>query len=150
MLFDEIKSGLKDAMKAKDTARLAVIRDLMTSFTSELTSKGLTPRDVLEDADVVTVIKRKVKQRKESITQFTAAGRDDLVAVEVAELAVLEPMLPETMSIAEIKDIASAKISEMGDVDKAQAGRIIGALMGELKGKADGADVKTAVEELLS
>ncbi|MCD5382496.1 MAG: GatB/YqeY domain-containing protein [Candidatus Pacebacteria bacterium] len=149
-LHTHIKDELKAALKAKDEVRLRTVRSMLTAFTNELVTQGKTPQDMLEDDAILTVIKRLAKQRKESITQFEAAGRDELAAPEKEELSVLESYLPQMMSIEEITPIAEAKKEELNVTDKSKMGVLIGALMKELGGKADGADVKTVVEELLS
>ena len=135
-------------MLAKDTLRLSVVRGLVSAFTNELVAKNRKPTDELSDEDVFAVIRRAVKQRKDSIDQFTKGGRPELAADESAELKVLETYLPQMMSKDEIRKIAEAKKVELGITDKAKLGQFIGAVMKELKGKADGADVKEVVESL--
>ena len=149
-LHEDIKASLKDAMKAKDEVRLRTVRSVITALTNELVATGKTPQDSLEDEAVLSVIKRLAKQRKESITQFEAAGRDELAAPEKEELAVLEEYLPQMMSPEEIEPIAKVKLEELSVTDKSKMGLAIGALMKELAGKADGSDVKAVVEKLLS
>lgn len=148
-LHTDIKGQLKEAMKAKDEVRLRTVRGMLTSFTNELVATGKKPQDELDDASVLNVIKRLTKQRKDSITQFEAAGRQELADAEKAELAVLESYLPQMMSQEEIEPIAKAKLAEMGVTDKSKMGVAIGAVMKELGGKADGGDVKAVVERLL-
>ena len=130
--------------------RLTVLRGLVSAFTNESVAKGKTPQDELTDEDAVAVIKRAVKQRKDSIEQFTKGNRLDLVASEEAELKILETFLPQSMSKEEIKKIALAKKTELGVNDKAGMGKFMGALMKEFKGKADGNDVKEVVESLFN
>lgn len=149
-LHSDIKGELKEAMKAKDEVRLRTVRSMMTAFTNELVATGKKPQDELDDAGVLSVIKRLAKQRKESIVQFEAAGRNELAEPEKLELAVLESYLPQMMSQEEIEPIAKAKLEEMGVTDKSKMGIAIGALMKDLNGKADGGDVKAVVERLLS
>lgn len=148
-LHEDIKSQLKDAMKAKDEVRLRTVRSMLTAFTNELVATGKTPQDMLDNAGVLSVIKRLAKQRKESIVQYEAAGRIDLSEPEKAELAVLEAYLPTLMSEAELRPIVEAKKAELGVTDKSKMGILIGALMKDLQGKADGSDVKKLAEELL-
>ncbi|MBI2475733.1 MAG: GatB/YqeY domain-containing protein [Candidatus Taylorbacteria bacterium] len=151
-----IKSQIKEAMLAKDQVRLMVVRGLVAAFTNELVAKGRKPTEELADDEALAVIRRSVKQRKDSIEQFTAGGRMDLVESEKAELAVLEKYLPKTMSRDEIRKIAEAKKAEFGFADlpapagKAKLGQFVGILMKELKGRADGADVKAVAEAVLS
>jgi uncharacterized protein YqeY len=141
-----IKESIKDAMRAKDEVRLNVLRGLSTAFVNELVAKGKTPQSELPDEDALTVITRAAKQRKEASSQFKAAGRDDLAVTEDAELAIIETYLPTMMSREEVATIVAAKKAELGVTEKADAGKLMSALMKELKGKADGAVVKEVVE----
>lgn len=150
MLHSNIKSQIKEAMLAKEAVRLSVVRGLVAAFTNELVAKGRKPTEELSDEETLAVIRRAVKQRKDSIEQFKAGGRNDLVEAESAELAILEKYLPKMMSREEIKKIAEVKKTELGIVDKSKMGQFMGALMKELKGKADGGDVKEVVEKLFS
>ncbi len=142
-----IKDGIKAAMIAKDTVRLTVLRGLSSAFTNDLVARGKTPQEEIADADALNVIKRAVKQRKDSIEQFTAGGRADLADTEKAELAILETFLPKMMSKDEIRKVAEAKKAEL-NIDKAGMGKFTGLLMKEFKGQADGADVKEVIESL--
>ncbi len=143
-----MRDGIKAAMIAKDSVKLTVLRGLVSAFTNDLVARGKTPQDEITDEDAINVIRKAVKQRKDSIEQFTAGGRLDLVENEAAELKVLETFLPQLMSKEEIKKIAEAKKAELNITDKAGAGKFMGLLMKELKGKADGNDVKEVVESL--
>lgn len=147
-LQKDIHGKIKEAMIAKDTVKLTVLRGLFSAFTNELVAKGKKPQDELTDDEAIAVIKRAVKQRKDSIDQFTKGGRMDLVENENAELKILETFLPKMMSREEIKKIAEAKKAEMGITDKAGMGKFMGTLMKEFKGQADGNDVKEVVESL--
>jgi uncharacterized protein YqeY len=146
---EQIKEDMKGAMKSKDEARLSVTRGLISSFTNELVASGKTPQDPIDDENALIVITRAAKQRKDSIEQFEKGGRPELAESEKAELAVLEEYLPEMMSEEEIKKVVDAKIDALGISDKSDMGKLIGAVMSELKGKADGSDVKKVVEESL-
>lgn len=147
-LHQEIKSSLKEAMKAKEEVKLRVIRHILTAATNELVSAGKTPQDWLDDDQTLAVIKRLAKQRKESITQYEAADRPELAVPEKEELVVLEEYLPQMMSQDDIRPIVEAKKAELGIDDKAKMGMLVGAIMKELAGKADGGDVKAVVESL--
>lgn len=149
-ILTTIKTELKAAMLAKNEVRVMALRDLIAKFTNEQIAHGHKPNDPISNDDALTVIKRAVKQRKDSIEQFEKAGRADLVASEEAELKILEVFLPATMPREEIKTIAQAKMNELGISDKSKAGQLTGILMKDLKGKADGADVKAVVDELLN
>ena len=146
----DMRNGIKEAMLAKDALRLTVLRGLVSGFTNELVAKGQKPQDELADEGVLAVIKRAVKQRKDSIDQYTKGNRMDLVVSEEAELKILETFLPKTMSKEDIKKIAEKKKAELGVTDKAGMGKFMGALMKELKGQADGTDVKEVVERLFN
>lgn len=147
-LHEDIKNTLKDALKAKDAVRLRTVRSILTAFTNELVATGKTPQDMIDDEQGLSVIKRLAKQRKDSIQQYEAASRNDLAEPEKEELAVLEEYLPSMMSEAEIKPVVEAKIAELGITDKSKMGMLVGAVMKELGGKADGADVKKVIESL--
>ena len=149
MLQNDIRESIKDAMKAKDEVRLMVLRGLTAAFTNELVATNRKPTDPLPDEDALNVIRRMVKQRKDSIEQFRKGGREDLASREEAEQKILETYLPQMMSREEIEPIVKLKIAEM-QADKSKAGILMGAVMSELKGKADGKMVKDVVESLLS
>lgn len=147
-LHENIKSQLKDALKAKEEVKLRTIRSMLTAFMNEAVATGKTPQDILKDEEVLAVIKRLAKQRKESIVQYEANDRPELAEPEKAELEVLESYLPQMMTIDEIRPIAEAKKAELGIEDKSKMGMLVGAVMKELAGKADGGDVKSVVESL--
>ncbi len=148
-LHQTIKDGIKDAMKAKDAVRLSVMRGLTSAFTNELVNLKRTPQDALSDDEALAVVKRAIKQRKDSIEQFTAGGRPELAESELAELAILQTFVPATMSKEAIKEVAEKIIAEKG-FDKSKMGIAVGAIMKELKGAAEGSDVKEVVEGLLA
>ena len=146
-MHNKIKNDIKDAMRAKDSIRLETLRGLSAAFINELLKK---PKDAsLSDDEVVAVIRRAVKQRKDSIEQFEKGGRKDLADKEKAELVILESYLPKLMSREEIEKFVKDKIAGGMTFDKAKIGQFMGAIMKELKGKADGADVKAVIEELV-
>ena len=148
-MHETIKNQIKDAMRAKDALRLEVLRGLQALFSNELIAKKSND-PLLKDEDVITIIKRSVKQRKDSIEQFEKGGRKDLADKEKGELKILEAFLPTTMSRSEIKKVVEAKIKVTGPIDKTKAGQFMGMIIKELKGKADGSDIKAVVDELLS
>ena len=113
-LHTQIKEELKSALKAHDAVKLRTVRSMLTAFMNELVATGHTPQTMLDDAGVLTVIKRLSKQRKDSIQQFEAGNRADLAGVEKEELAVLESYLPQMMSQDDIRPIVEAKIAELG------------------------------------
>lgn len=144
----DIKNELKPAMMAKDQVKLLTIRGLMTAFTNELVVLKRKPDGELTDDEVLAVLRRQAKQRKDSIEQFTTGGRADLAEKEEAELKLIEIYLPQMMSQDAIRPIAVAKKEASGITDKAQAGKLMSEIMKELKGQADGADVKAVVDSL--
>ena len=146
-LHTTIKDGIKDAMRAKDTTRLTVLRALSSSFTNELIAKKRKPDEELSDEDVLTVLSREANRRKDASEQFRIAGRADLAEQEEAELAIIQAFLPEQMSQEEVVAAVTAKKAELGITDNAQKGQLMGALMKDLKGRADGKMVQDAVEE---
>lgn len=149
-LHQDIKSSIKEAMIAKDTVRLGVVRGLQAAFVNEAVAKRMPPDAELPDEMVLEVIAREARKRKDSIEQFEKGGRADLAADEKAELAVLEVYLPAQMSEAEIMEFVKAKQTELGMTDKAKAGQFTGMVMKDLKGKADGNLVKKAVDSLFA
>ncbi|MEK7515403.1 MAG: GatB/YqeY domain-containing protein [Patescibacteria group bacterium] len=149
-IHETLKKSIPDALRAHDEVKLRTLRSLVTAMTNEVVAKKRKPDEYLNDDEALAVIKRAVNQRKDSIEQFEKASRNDLVEPEKAELAILESYLPTMMSREEIEKIAKAKMTELGVSTKANAGKFTGALMKELKGKADGGDVKAVVDALLS
>ena len=148
-LSQQIKDEMKEAMKSKDSLKLNVLRGLLSAFTNELVASGKTPQDEVTDDLAMIVIKRASKQRKDAIEQFEKGGRPELAEGEKIELTVIEKYLPASMSIDQIKTIAEIKIAEFGG-DKTKLGQIIGAVLKETAGQADGGDVKNVVTELLA
>jgi len=140
---------MKNAMRAKETLRLEVLRSILAAFTNELVAQRRTPQEELEDPGCILVLKRLVKQRKDSAEQFEKGGRPELADKEKKELLIIEEFLPKAMSREDIRKIAVAKKAELGITDRSGIGKFIGAVMKECKGEADGNDVKAVVEELL-
>lgn len=147
-LHETIKKHMVDAMRAKEALKLEVLRGLLSSFGNELIAKK-SPAPLLKDEDVLAIVKRAVKQRKDSIEQFEKGDRKDLVDKEKKELAILEAYLPATMSRKEIKKIVEARLIESGPIDPKKAGQFMGLIIKELKGRADGGDIKVVVDELI-
>lgn len=149
-IHQTIKAGIPDAMRARDEVRLRTLRSLTTAMTNEVVAKKRKPDEFLTDEEALVVLKRAANQRKDSIEQFDAAGRHELSVPEKEELAVIESFLPTLMSDEEVAVVVRAKMAELGISEKKDAGRFTGAIMQELKGKADGAVVKAVVDSLLS
>lgn len=149
-IHENLKNGILEALRAKDEVRLRTLRSIVTLMTNEVVAKKRKPDEFLGDEEALTVLKRAANQRKDSIEQFTKGGRPELAAPEIEELAVIETFLPEQMGREEIEAIAKVKMAEMGVSEKKDMGRFIGALMQDLKGRADGGEVKAVVDSLLS
>jgi uncharacterized protein YqeY len=146
----ELKEQMKAAMKAKDQVRLTVVRGLLSAMQNEAVQKGKGPDGVLSDDEVLTVLTRSAKQRKDSIEQFEKGGRPELAEGEKAELAIIQSFLPAQMSQDEIVAAAKAKAAELGVSDKTGANKLMGLLMKDLKGKTDGNAVKAVVDSLFA
>ena len=147
-LHQQIKGEIKEAMLAKDTVRLGVVRGLVSAFTNELVAKRRKPDEELSDEDVLNVISRQVKQRKDSIEQFEKGARQDLALAEKAELLILEKYLPAQMSEQEIIEYVKNKFADptTPEATRGDKNRFLGFVMKELKGKADGMLVKKAID----
>lgn len=149
-LHQSIKSGIPGALKAHDEARLRTLRSLATAMTNEVVAKKRKPDEFLTDDEAMAVLKRAANQRKDSIEQFEKGGRPELAVPEKEELAIIESYLPAQMGADEIETVVKAKIAELGVTSKADTGKLIGALMKDLNGRADGAAVKAVVDSLLT
>ncbi len=145
---ENIKASIKAAMIAKDMDKLQVLRLISAAFTNEVVSQGRPPTDPLSDEDAMKVLKKLSNQRKDSIKQFTDGGRPELAESEMAELKIIESLLPAQMSKEEILAKVSAKLAE-SPVDASKKGPFVGMMMKELGASADGAMVKEVIDELL-
>lgn len=149
-MHEKIQNQIPEAMRAKDQVRLTTLRGVLASFVNELVALKRKPTEKLSDTEAISVIRRLVKQRKDSIEQFKKGNREDLVKNEEAELKILEEFLPAQMSEEKIKEIVLNKKEELKITDKSKAGQLMGAVIKETKGEADGALVKKIVDSLLS
>jgi uncharacterized protein YqeY len=141
-----ITDDMKAAMRAKDTARLGTIRLLLAA----IKQKEIDERIELDDAVISSIVEKLIKQRKDSISQFQAAGRDDLVAVEQAELVVLQAYLPEQLSAAEVEAAVIAAITESGAASARDMGKVMGLLKPLLAGRADMGQVSALIKARLA
>ncbi len=145
---EQLSSDLKDAMRAGDEVRKSTLRMLMAAIgTAEVAG---STRHELNDAEVMQVIAKQVKQRRESIDEFKKAGRQDLVDKEAAEMAVLQAYLPAQMGRDEIADEAKKVIAETGAQGPADKGKVMKELMPRLAGRAEGRDINDVVTALLT
>ncbi len=145
-LKDQITEDMKSAMRAKETVRLGTIRLLLAA----IKQREVDDRIVLDDAAIIATIEKMMKQRKDSISQFEKAARDDLVAVEAAEMAILQTYLPAQMSDAEVQAAVAAAVVSTGAAGPQDMGKVIGVLKGQLAGKADMGKVSGLVKAALA
>jgi uncharacterized protein YqeY len=141
-----ITDDMKAAMRAKETARLGTIRLLLAA----IKQKEVDERIELDDAAVSSIVEKLIKQRKDSISQFQAAGRDDLVAAEQAELVVLQAYLPEQLSDGEVEAAVIEAISESGASTARDMGKVMGLLKSRLAGRADMGQVSKLIKNRLT
>ncbi len=141
-----ITDDMKTAMRAKETARLGTIRLLLAA----IKQKEVDDRAELDDAAVSSIVEKLIKQRKDSISQFQAAGRDDLVAAEQTELVVLQAYLPEQLSAAEVEAAIVAAIAESGAASAKDMGKVMGLLKPRLAGRADMGQVSALIKTRLA
>jgi uncharacterized protein YqeY len=140
-----ITDDMKAAMRAKDSARLGAIRLLLAA----VKQREVDERIELDDAAVSSIVEKLIKQRKDSISQFQAANRSDLVAVEQAELAILQAYLPEQLSPAEVEAAVEAAITESGAASAKDMGKVMGLLKARLVGRADMGQVSALIKTRL-
>ena len=145
-LKDRITADMKDAMRQKDAPRLLTIRGLLAA----MKQREVDERIELDDAAVISIVDKLVKQRKDSIAQFAAGNRPDLVAKEEAERKVLEEYLPQRLGSDAIRAEVAAMLAELGATGPADMGRAMAAAKTRLGGKADMAQVSAAVKQALS
>ena len=153
-LKDQLDADLRDAMRANDDVRKSTLRMLITAVrNAEIPPEGASAaasRIELDDEGVLNVVRKEVKQRRDSIDMYAKANRGDLVAKEEAEVAVLSAYLPQQMGRDEIESIAREIIQRLGAAGPADKGKVMPAIMAELRGKAEGRDINAVVSELLS
>ncbi|ODJ49883.1 hypothetical protein BFR40_10220 [Brochothrix thermosphacta] len=145
-LLGQLNQDMKDAMRAKDKARLSVIRMVKAAIQNESIKKG----DELDSEEELTVLSREFKQRKESLGEFESAGREDLVAGLNVELKVIEEYLPTQLTEEEILAIVEEVIAETGATSKAGFGKVMKVILPKVKGKADGSVISKLLQQKLS
>jgi uncharacterized protein YqeY len=150
-LLDRISDDLTQAMRAKDKVRLRTLRSLRAALQNqEIGQRTEGTETELSEQDQLAVLRKQINQRKDSIEQYEAADREDLVAKEQAELEVLETYMPETLSDDELDEKLRTIIDEVGAESMADMGAVMGRAMSDLRGRVDGNRVRTAVQSLLS
>ena len=145
-LKDQITEDMKTAMRAKAADRLSTIRMLLAA----IKQREVDERIVLDDAAIVAIVDKTIKQRKDSIAAFQSAGRTDLVDKETAELAVLQAYLPARLSAEEVSAAVAAIVADLGASGPGDMGKVMGAVKAQLAGKADMGAVSAAVKAALS
>ena len=149
MLTQKIRSDMTAAMKARDSIKVDTLRGALSAFTNELVAKGKKPTEEIDDKDAITVLKRLAKQRKEAAESYEKGGRAELAEKEKTELKIIEGYLPQMASREDIEKVVREKVSGIDPADKAAAGKLVGAVMKEFAGNADGTLVKEVIESLL-
>ena len=147
-LETQIQKDIMEAMKSKDQVRLASVRSIKSAILLAKTSEGGSKE--LEDADIIKIIGKLAKQRRESADQYTAAGRPELAQNELAEAAVLETYLPKMLSEEEVEARLKEIIAEVGAVKASDMGKVMGVATKRLTGLADGRTISTIVRRLLA
>lgn len=142
---DKIQEDMKTAMRSQDKDRLATIRLILAA----LKQREVDERIVLNDEQILAILNKMIKQRRDSISQFEAGGRMDLVQKETAEVTVIQQYLPTQLSEAEVEQAVAAVIQEVGATSGKDMGKVMGLLKGKLQGKADMTVVSAKVKEKL-
>ncbi|MBI2315329.1 GatB/YqeY domain-containing protein [Candidatus Daviesbacteria bacterium] len=146
MLTDNLQNDLKNAQLARDEVKVSTLRLLL----SEIKNKEISKGDVLSDDEILTVVAREVKKRKEAAKGFRAGGREEGALKEEKELVVLQAYLPAQMSQEDLSKIVEETINETGAASLADMGKVIGAVMEKVKGQADGGTAGAMVKEKLA
>ncbi|WP_170007716.1 GatB/YqeY domain-containing protein [Bacillus fonticola] len=146
-LLTRLNEDMKQAMKAKDKDTLSVIRMVKAALQNEAIH---LKKDQLSEDEELTILSREVKQRKDSLQEFTSAGREDLVQKLESELTIVNQYLPKQLSEDELSQVVDDTIREVGATSKAEMGKVMAALMPKVKGKADGSLVNKLVQQQLN
>lgn len=149
MIHQKIEAELKSALKSGEKEKTGILRFLISAIKNFQIENQVKGEEYLADVDIIAVIRRQVKQRKDSIAEYARGGRADLAEKEKVEMEMLENYLPAQAGVEKIREIVKAKKAELGITDKSGFGKLMGAAMAALKGQADGDAVKKVVEEEL-
>ena len=141
-LKETLNNDIKTAMKAKDKETLAVLRMIKTAVQAAEIDK----KEDLNAEEELTILAREAKQRRESLAEFVKAGRDELVAKTETEIEIVERYLPKQLSVEEVKEVIATVAGKIGATTQKEFGKLMGAVMQELKGKADGNVIKEQVK----
>ena len=142
----QITDAMKDAMRAKDKPRLGAIRLML----SEVNRIEVDERIEIDDERLLAILDKMIKQRRDSITQYEAAGRDELAAIEIAEIAVIQDFLPTALTEEEINAMIAVAIAETGAESMRDMGKVMGILRPQIQGRADGGAVSGLVKVALN
>jgi len=145
-LWEQLGQDLVTAMKAKDALTLSVLRMAKAAMTHLAIEKK---KDVLDDAEIIDVLSKQLKQRKESYEAFTQGGRTELAQKEQSEMAILEKYLPKQLDTSELEILIKQAIKDSGAQSKADMGKLMGVLMPKIKGRADGKIVNQMIQSFL-
>ena len=145
MLRDTLDSDLKDAMRNKEALKRTVLRTML----SEIRNAEINSQTILDDGGIISVLTKQVQQRKDSVEAYAAADRQDLVDKETEEIKIISVYLPEQLPVEEIEEIIKTAISEIGASTLSDMGKVMGLVMPQVKGRADGKIVNTIVTEKL-
>jgi uncharacterized protein YqeY len=144
-MLKQLQDDMRKALKAGEKKKLSTIRMLISSVKNESIEK----RGELSDEDVLTVIQREIKQRKSANEEFKKGNRDDLIQENEVEIAILEAYLPQQLTDAELEKLVKQVVVEMNASSPKEMGKVMGKLMPQIKGKADGTRVQTMVRSIL-
>lgn len=145
-MLESLRKDMFEASKVKDTHKVDILKMAMASVKNQEIEVGKS----LSDEEIIAVLRKESKKVSDSIEQFKIMGRDDLLGKEQYQLEILESYLPQLMSKDDVEKFVREKISEFGTVTENDMGKVMGAVMNELKGKADGRLVKDVVQGILS
>lgn len=149
--YEKILNDLKEAMKSRDTSRSTVLRSLKAAIQEkEISLRSGGERAQLTEQDIIQVLMKSSKQRRDSLQQYESAGRTDLADTERYELEVIDGYLPKMLTESEIRDIVQSTALQVEAKSASDMGKLMGALMSKVKGKADGALVNKVVREFLA
>lgn len=150
MIVEKLQNDLKEAMKSKDAVRLRTIRSLRSAIMAKEIDMRSGGQASISQEDAMEVLQKQAKQRRDSIAQFVAAGRDDLTKTEEEELAVIESYLPKQLTEAEIQEVVKEIVASTGASGMQDMGKVMGQAMSRLKGVADGNLVQAAARKYLA
>lgn len=150
MITERLQNDLKEAMRSRDVVRLRTVRSLRAAIMTREIDFRIGGKGEIPEEDAIAVIQKQAKQRRDSIEQYELAGRDDLKQIEVEELQIIKDYLPEQLSEDDVRNAVVVIVGETAADGMKDMGRVMGAAMQQLRGKADGKLVQQIVREILS